>query len=240
MLAAGWVLQKKPEAQWQAISPENRTFLWQAGSWLPDESAVLAELEKNETAIQRGLYTPFVGTSRLTVPQSNPQAGLLTQWLCQKNRIQEHTILRVRCGADPAGDELLYAAGARRIETLLQPWPTAPDNHLHIPSHLIICEHVADVLPKQERAIILPRLLSHLAPDAEAYFSFYQLDALPRHLPHRSEKDGYIFTRGRHEVFMKPSLPGQCAPALKKMLGGFVEEVDILFNEIICRWTPDA
>lgn len=240
MLAAGWVLQKYQADSWQAISPENKIFKWQDGIWHPDEVQVLSELKKNELAIRDGVYSPFVGTSRLTVSEADPQPGLLTQWLIQKHRIQDQSILRVRCAPDPIGDELLYSAGARRIETLLQPWPPAPDTHRHIPFHLLICEHVADVLPKQDRATILPRLISHLAPDAEAYFSFYQLDALPLHLPHSSENDGYVFTRGPHEVFMKPSLPGRCAPALRSVLGGFAEELDILYNEILCRWTPDA
>jgi hypothetical protein len=240
LLAAGWVLKKRSPDVWQAISPENQIFQWEDGVWHPGETQLLEELTKNETAIREGVYSSFVGTSRLTVPEADPQPGLLTRWLIQKNRIQDQSILRVRCGPDPAGDELLYAAGARRIKTLLPPWPAAPETHRHIPFHLLIGEHVADVLPKQDRASVLPRLISYLAPDTEAYFSFYQLDALPLHLPHRSENDGYVFTRGLHEVFIKPSLPGRCAPSLHSTLGGFTEELDILYNEIFCRWTPDA
>lgn len=240
MLAAGWVLEKGPGLAWRAVSPENQVFDWENGVWQPDETRLMAELAENEKAIRQGFYTPFVGTSRLTVPKDDPQPGLLTRWLIEKERIQGQSILRVRCAADPAGDEWLYRAGARRIETLLQPWRAAPDTHRHIPFHLLICEHVADVLPKEDRERVLPRLLSHLAQGAEAYFSFYQYDALPLHLPHDAKKDGYVFKYGPHAVFMKPSLPGRCAPALHQLLGGFVEEQELLYNEIFCRWYPDA
>lgn len=238
MLAAGWVLHSQSENSWEVISPHNRTFRWESGDWNPGREAMLAELERCEKEILLSEYSPFTGTSRLTVNSKNPTPGLLTQWLCRHESISGSTILRVRAEKDPAGDEELYAAGARRVETLLQPWPPAPNTQRHIPFHLMICEHVADVLPQKDRNRTLPRLQSHLAADATAYFSFYQMDALPLSRPHRSAGDGYIFAHGPHEVFMKPSLPGQCAAGLQKIIGGFAEEVDLLYNEIICRWSP--
>lgn len=238
MLEAGWVIQSTAPGQWQAVSPENRIFVWENEVWNPDESCVLEELEKNEQAVQAGQYGVFTGTSRLIDPDRNEQAGLLTQWLVRHGKIRGTTILRARVSADPLGDELLYNAGARRVETLLQPWSEAPETTRHLSSHLLICEHVADVLPKQERIQTLQRLITHLHTDAEAYFSFYQMDALPLYRPHSSAGDGYIFPRGPHKVFLKPSLPGQCAGTLQKILGGFAEEVDTLYNQIFCRWVP--
>ncbi|MDF3130687.1 hypothetical protein P0Y35_15870 [Kiritimatiellaeota bacterium B1221] len=238
MLAAGWVLQSIAPETWQATSPENQKFIWKNHSWHPEEDLLLAELKKNEQAIQEGLYSKFIGTSRLSSTGNDAQASLLTQWLVRHASIKGNTLLRARVAPDPRGDELLYQAGARRVETLLQPWPEAPASARFLPSHLLICEHVADTLPKAERNHTLKRLTTHLHPDAEAYFSFYQMDALPLHRPHESSGDGYIFQQGPHQLFLKPTLPGQCAPAVQKALGGFAEEVDLLYDQIICRWFP--
>ncbi len=238
MLAAGWVLQSIAPERWQATSPENKIFIWENNSWDPDEKELLAELEKNEQAIGEGSYSSFTGTSRLSDTEDKTQAGLLTQWLIRHGNIKGNTLLRARVSPDPVGDELLYQAGARRVETILQPWPEAPKSARYLPSHLLICEHVADVLPKTERKQTLKRLVTHLHSDAEAYFSFYQMDALPLHRPHESSGDGYIFHQGPHQIFLKPTLPGQCAGAVQKILGGFAEEVDLLYDQIICRWFP--
>gem|GEM_PF-1256492 len=240
MLEAGWVLQALSEKKWLATSPRNLLFYWEGNKWKPSEHEMIHELEQTENDILLGRYSPFVGTSRLTAPVDIKMPGLLTQWLIQQDQIKGHSILRVRVNLDPAGDEKLYEAGARRVETLLQPWPEAPDNQRHIPFHLLICEHVADVIPQKDRSVILPRLTSHLASEANAYFSFYQMDALPLTRPHHSFGDGYIFEHGLHKVFMKPSLPGLCAGGVQKLVGGFAEEVNVLYNEIFCRWSPYA
>jgi hypothetical protein len=198
------------------------------------------ELEQTENDILLGRYSPFVGTSRLTRPDDDQTPGLLTQWLIQQDQVKGHSILRARVSEDPAGDERLYEAGARRVETLLPSWPEAPNSQRYIPFHLLICEHVIDVIPQKDRANILPRMRSHLSAEATAYFSFYQMDALPLSRPHHSFGDGYVFEHGLHKVFMKPSMPGLCAQGLQKSLGGFAEEVNVLYNEIFCRWTPYA
>lgn len=239
MLSAGWVLHSLGQERWKCISPENRSFYYEEGKWTPEEPDLSGELEKNETSIEEGIYSPFSGTSRLTVNPESTQAGLLTQWLIRQDHIKGKSILRARVAPDPVGDENLYEAGARRVTTLLQPWFSAPDNQRHLTSHLLICEHVADVLPKSHRSPTLKRLISHLSPDADAYFSFYQMEALPLDRPHETLMDGYVFPHGPHHVFLKPSLPGQCATSLQKSLGGFAEEVDLLYNEIFCRWFPN-
>ncbi|MGA0370071.1 MAG: hypothetical protein ACO3N7_11565, partial [Kiritimatiellia bacterium] len=237
MLSAGWILHSvKSEEAWTAISPENKMFRWQSGKWIPDLNRLLEELNHNERSIREGIYTPYTGTSRLTVPDQKNTPALLTKWLVQQGAVKGKSVLRARCAEDPAGDELLYQAGARRVTTLLQPWNAAPENHRHLSSHLLICEHVADVLPKADRIPTLKRILTHLGAEAEAYFSFYQMDALPMTLPHQSFEDGYLFSYGRHQVFMKPTLPGRCAPLLQHILGGFSEEINLLYNEIFCRW----
>lgn len=240
MLEAGWVIQMLADGQWSALSPENRHFVWADGKWDPGETQLMDELEANEQAIREGRYSPFAGTSRLTSTADPDHASLLCQWAAKHAETRGSTVLRARCTPDPVGDELLYAAGARRVETLLQPWAEAPHSVRHLPSRLLLCEHVAEVLPKPERQRTLQRILTHLHGEARAYFSFYQLEALPAHLEKESSGDGYIFHLDPHRVFIKPSLPGQCAPALMKMLGGFAEEVDLLYNTIICRWLPDA
>ncbi|WFB37301.1 hypothetical protein P3T73_05945 [Kiritimatiellota bacterium B12222] len=238
MLAAGWVLKKISPTHWQVSSPQGNAFEWMAGSWTPQESELIAELKETEQAIRENRYSPFLGTCQLSASEHDNTAALLTQWLCQQKLIKGHSVLRARVSIDHAGDELLYAAGARRVETLLPPWPEAPHTHCHIPFHLLICEHVADVLPKEDRKHVLPRLITHLKDNAPAYFSFHQLDALPLDKSHRSFQDGYIFQQGPHEVFMKPTLPGRAAENLHTILGGFSEEINLLFNEIFCKWLP--
>lgn len=240
MLKAGWVLRALDAERWQAISPETTCFEWAEDTWSPSEAEMLSELEKTETAIQHQQYTPFLGTSRLTDPESDPKGGILLPWLLRDHRANDQTILRARVAPDPSGDEALYQAGARRVETLLQPWNAASGNSRDVHFHLLLCEHIADVLPKADRTRVLKQLISHLHPQGEAYFSFYEISALPESQPRENESDGYVFTRGRHRVFLKPYLPGQAESELTRCLGGVAEQVHLQFDEFICRWRPDA
>lgn len=240
MLNAGWVLRPLDAKRWEAISPENNCFQWADDTWSPSEAGMLCELEKTETAIQRQQYSPFLGTSRLTDPDAEHKGGVLLPWLRRDHRGNDQTILRARVAPDPAGDELLYQGGARRVETILQPWPVASGSPRETRFHLLLCEHIADVLPKPDRVRVLKQLVSHLHPQGEAYFSYYEITALPDSQPRENESDGYVFTRGRHRVFLKPYLPGQAISELTRILGGFAEQVHLQFDEFICRWRPDA
>lgn len=239
MLKAGWVLRALDTERWEAVSPENKRFQWAHNTWSPSEPELLAELEKNETAIQRNTYSPFLGTSRLTDPEGN-KGGILLPWLLRDHRIKDQTVLRARTAPDPEGDELLYQGGARRVETLLQPWPAATGSTRDVSFHLLLCEHIADTLPKPDRMRVLRQLITHLHPQGEACFSFYEITALPRSTSRETESDGYVFTRGRHRVFLKPYLPGQAESELTRCLGGYAEQVHLRFDEFICRWRPDA
>lgn len=240
MLKAGWVLRPLAAGHWEAVSPENHRFLWADDAWSPSEQEMLAELEKTETAIYHQQYTPFVGTSRLTESATDPKGGILLPWLLRDHRVKDQTILRARVAPDPPGDEMLYQGGARRVETLLQPWPATSGSSRDAHFHLLLCEHIADVLPKPDRLRVLKQLVTHLHPQGEACFSFYEITALPDSSPHENESDGYVFTRGRHRVFLKPYLPGQAENELTRTLGGFAEQVHLQFDEFICRWRPDA
>jgi hypothetical protein len=240
MLAAGWVLQALDKTRWEAVSPENKTFVWANESWSPSEADMIHELEKNERAVQENQYSTFLGTSRLTDPAGPQKGGILIPWLLRGRRVRDGTILRARVAPDPEGDDQLYQAGARRVETLLQPWPATTGSSRDVHFHLLLCEHIADVLPKPDRTRVLKQLVSHLHPQGEAFFSFYEITALPESVERKDFSDGYVFPRGRHRVFLKPYLPARAEAELTRHLRGSAEQVHLQFDEFICSWRPDA
>jgi len=236
LLAAGWVLEKKSDTHWTAVSPDNHRFEWEAGGWYPGREEVEKELERNNLALAAKNYTPFFGTSRLSATPLTPAV----HWLGEQRRLDDQTLLRLRTAPDPEGDQALYNYGARRVDTLCPPWPKAGGSVRDVHYHLLLGEHVLDALPKPDREKVLPRCLSHLHPDGKAYFTCYEPEGLPSPRPKETAHDGYVFTRGLHRVFLRGYLPQQAERELTRLIGGYAETLHQLKTELICLWRNDV
>lgn len=240
MLEAGWVFHKRSDDRWEILSPRDRRFFWTKHDWEPSRREVEACLEADEEAIRSGEFTPFTGTARLVNPPRPGVPDTLCAWLADGRRVKGLSVLRAACRREAAGDERLLQAGARKVDTLPPPWSAAADTARSFPYQMVVCGHLADCLPPADRRRLLVNLATHLHPDGEIHFSFYEMSALPPEAGREPFEDGYRFKRGRHHVFLKPWLPGQARKELERQLGGYTEVAQRPYDEFFCRWRPDA
>jgi hypothetical protein len=234
MLQAGWVVSPAENKQWHARSPRSREFRHSETGWDPPEAELMRELIQNEADIRAGNISRYFGASRLT----GSTVDQLAVWMAREGRVRQLSVLRVRVDADPSGDDALYAAGARRVDTLSLPWPAAEENARVFPFHLLLGEHVLDVLPPGDRRRLLGRLQGYLRPDAVAVFSFFTAAALPEKRKRESHEDGYVMACGLHEVFLKPYLQSEAQTELRNAWKGYAETLHAAPLEFYCRWNP--
>lgn len=193
-------------------------------------------LRREESLLQQGKLTFFSGTCRLSTPDLQGGASPVAEHAASEHLCKGHAVLRYRVFPDPVGDELLRNAGAWRVETRTAPW-MAPD-HSSQPVALILCEHVADVLPPTDRRRVYAQIRSSLAPEGVACFAFFQISALPdasRRLPY---EDGYLVQYGKQDVFFRPFTEAMARKELLRELGGIVESGWLHHHELVMRWRP--
>ncbi len=198
------------------------------------------QLRKDEELIREGCRTAFVGTSRLLRMRGKGQATLLAENVAQRGACVDMTVLRAMTQADPVGDELLRGAGARRVETLLPPWEEAREDHRRFPYAMLLCEHVPDVLPPEDRRRVLRNVGSYVRKDAIAYVSFFGMGAMPSAERRRDHEDGYVSEYRGHEVFLKPWTPHRAVETLMRVWGGTATLEWSLYDEMVVRWNRDV
>lgn len=240
MRNAGWILLPLGEGRWRLTAPDGNTWEDHADNLTPKIPAITQHLEADEAAIAAGTRTPFLGTARLTAPPLDGYPTLLAEWIAQQHIPRGHAVLRLLTAPDPAGTDLLHQAGAWRVDTLLPPWtpPSLPgDTH---PFHVILCEHVIDVLPRIDRTQVLQTIAKILPKDGEAWFSLFQMSAMPPDALKHPHEDGYTLAYGRHTVFLRPHTPTMAQREITEFLGGTLEIAATRHHELICCWRPHA
>jgi len=240
MRAAGWVLSKRGDDHWEVVTPDNIRFQWRHGAWTPSLSELEERLKYDEQRVRDGKLSPFQGTARLLHSPGADRHSTLVSWITEQKRVRDETLLRVLTEPDPTGDDRLARAGARKVHTLQPPWPPAESGHRTFPYSLMLCDHGAEALPPSHRPRLYQNLRTHLHPEGEIFFCFYEISALPPEKQRAPLEDGYRVRHGLYDVFLKPYLPGQAEKELRHHLGGFVRTEGRRYDEFICRWRPDA
>ncbi len=239
MLQAGWVLRPENDGLWSVLAPAGRTFHYRHGQWTPGREEVLAALREDEDAIAAGRQSRFRGTCRLTHVPSGESPSPYIARLCHDGFVAGHHVLRLRCGPDPVGDAALLQAGARRVETHA-PWQGELPEAFAKTFHLLLAEHVVDVLPRVDRAWFYRQMAKAIRPDGTAFFALHAMEAMPPAEERKVFGDGYEVGRGKQPVFYKPYTPAMALREIRQQLGGYAQEAWTLYHEVVIRWTAHA
>ncbi len=235
LLAAGWILEPVPGSQaWSLQGPDGFSGTWVQGQWSPSLEKLLNALERAEHGIRRNEQTPFRSTCRIWKPESL----LLPAWTADAGFAADRDILRIQCRRDPAGDTRLLEHGARRVQTLF-PWEIGTMEAKGA-FHLVLIDHVTDLLPRIDRETMYATAKQHLRKDGQVFISLFDVSAVPPDVNRTPYEDGYRLQMGRHHCFLKPHTESGVLKELKREAGGKAEVVGHPYQEYICRWWPYA
>ena len=237
---AGWLLEPLGEGRWRLTAPDGAVLEEHADNLRRGAPGVLRRLEADEDAIAAGTRTPFLATARLTAPPLDGKGSLLAEYAARKHIVRGHAVLRMLTAPDDTGSRMLQESGAWRVESLLPPWPCPDlpgDTH---PFHILLCEHVIDVLPLTDRKEVLSTIARLLPKDGEAWFSLFQMSAIPPEALRHPYEDGYTLDYGPHRVFIRPHTPAMAQREITGILGGTFETAATRHHELICCWRPHA
>lgn len=235
-IAAGWLIRKVSPDLWELTAVDGTRYPLAAGTTPSPEA--LQHLQRDEDEIAAGTYSPFAGTCRLSCPPLEGLPSPLAAGIADRHLSRNASILRLCAQPDPAGDALLAARGAWRVETLLPPW--RPRNNSPVtPFSLILCDHLLDSLPRSDRLRIARLIREQLLKDGAAYFSLYDISGMPPPESRTPFEDGYCVRYGRAAAFLRPYTAATAQREILHLLPGLLHPVWTRHHEHVYEWRPD-
>lgn len=238
MRKAGWpiIQQKNGDFCVYAAQGNKYTYSKADDSWSEPIEKIETELDKQLKEIAENKRSPFISASRMTALYHSKNASQPIKWLCQKNLLQEKSVLHLGTGLDNPAKSLLLESGCAEVADY-DPNFYPDTSVLEKQYDAVIANYVLNIVPPDDRKNIYKLIKETLKKKGVAYLT------VQGHWPvehnykiSKKYRDGYLIQTGYNTTFRKGYTKEEFISEIIQFLGGTPHLITMFYSNPFVYW----